>query len=83
MTVLSPFEARLFQERLLSGVALGLLGAWLLTRLTKTLLFGVSAIDPLTFGGAALLLTLVALAACYAPARRATQIYVLITLWCG
>jgi putative ABC transport system permease protein len=66
----------------LSGVALGLLGAWLLTRLMKTLLFGISAIDPLTFGGAALLLTLVALAACYASARRATQIDVLITLRC-
>ncbi|HYY55998.1 MAG TPA: ABC transporter permease [Pyrinomonadaceae bacterium] len=56
------------------GLFIGVAGALLLTRLMSSLLFGVSAVDPLTFGGVSLLLTLVALAACYVPARRATRV---------
>jgi putative ABC transport system permease protein len=58
----------------LAGVLLGLGGAFSLTRLMKTLLFNVSATDPLTFVSLALLLTAIALLACWAPARRATKV---------
>ena len=58
----------------LSGGAAGLLGAFLLTRLMKSLLYGVGATDPTTFLLAAPLLTLVAFGASYLPARRATRI---------
>jgi len=56
------------------GVALGLASAYALTRLMATLLFDVSATDLLTFTRVALLLALIALAACYLPARRATKV---------
>ncbi len=56
------------------GLALGLLASFLLTRLMASLLFGVSATDPMTFGGVAILLVLVALAACFVPARRAMRV---------
>jgi putative ABC transport system permease protein len=64
----------------LSGIAIGLAGALALTRLMKSLLFGVSANDPLTFGSIALLLALVALLACWIPARRATRVNPIIAL---
>ena len=56
------------------GVAFGLLAAIVLTRLMKSLLFGVNATDPLTFMLVALLLTAVALLACFLPARRAARV---------
>src|SRR5690606_25405705 len=56
------------------GLVLGVGGALALTRLMSSLLFNISATDPLAFVGAPLLLALVALAACYIPARRATRV---------
>jgi putative ABC transport system permease protein len=58
----------------LVGIALGAAAALGLTRLMRSLLFGVSAADPLTFAAVAILLVAVALAACYVPARRAMRV---------
>jgi len=63
-----------------AGVALGILVALGLTRQLSSLLFGVSAYDPLTYGGVTLILVIVALLACYIPARRATRVDPLVAL---
>jgi len=62
------------------GVAIGLLGAYLVTRAITSVLYGVSATDPLTFVFISLLLVAVALLACFVPARRATKVNPLIAL---
>jgi putative ABC transport system permease protein len=64
----------------LTGVALGLVGAWWLGRAGSSLLFGVTASDPLTFTTVSLLLTAVAAAACYFPARRAMKVDPIVAL---
>jgi putative ABC transport system permease protein len=64
----------------LVGVAAGLAGAFLLTRLLRSFLFGVGASDPVTFAAVAVTLTLVGAAASYFPARRATRVDPLVAL---
>ena len=62
------------------GLAIGLAGAWAATRVLKNFLFEVTPFDPLTFAAVSLLLALVALAACYIPARRAAATDPLVAL---
>ena len=64
----------------LIGVAVGVALALALTRLLDRMLFGVSAVDPATFSLVAVVLTSVALAACYIPARRAMRIDPIVAL---
>ncbi len=64
----------------LIGIAIGLAGAAGLTRLMSKILYGVSSIDPLTFAAVAVILLLVALAACYIPAQRAMKVDPMVAL---
>jgi len=63
-----------------AGVVLGLLGAFAITRVMASLLFGVRPTDPLTFTAVALLLSAIALLACFAPARRAAKVDPMVAL---
>jgi predicted permease len=57
-----------------AGLAIGLVAAWFATRALKNLLYGVAATDPITFASVASLLAIIALIACWAPARRASRV---------
>jgi putative ABC transport system permease protein len=63
-----------------AGLALGIVAALGLTRILSSLLFGVSAHDPVTFGGVSLVLVIAGILACYIPARRATKVDPIIAL---
>jgi putative ABC transport system permease protein len=66
----------------LLGLAIGMIGAFAATRVVSSMLFGVTAKDPLTFIGSAVLLGLIGLLACYLPARRATKVDPIEALRC-
>jgi predicted permease len=63
-----------------AGLGLGIVASYLLTQFLRTLLFGITPTDPLTFGAVAVLLLLTALLACYFPARRASRVDPVIAL---
>jgi putative ABC transport system permease protein len=65
---------------ILIGIAIGLAGSLALTRALRSLLFGVTTTDPLTFVAVILLLVTTALLACYIPARRATKVDPMVAL---
>ena len=64
----------------LAGLVLGLIGAWWLGRAGSSLLFGITATDPMTFVAVSLLVMVVACAACYVPARRAMRVAPIVAL---
>ena len=64
----------------LIGIGIGLAAGALVSQVVRSLLFGVSALDPVTFGGGAALFLVVAVAASYLPARRATCVDPMIAL---
>jgi putative ABC transport system permease protein len=64
----------------ITGVVVGIAGALALTRTIKSLLFEVSTTDPIVFAGIPLLLVIVALVACYVPARRSARVDPLVAL---
>jgi putative ABC transport system permease protein len=64
----------------LFGTAAGMVGGFLLTRLMASLLFGVTAHDPLTFVGVAVVVAIISFAACYIPARRAMRVDPIVAL---
>ena len=67
-------------QLVLIGIAIGIIGAMGLTRLMASQLFQVSATDPLTFAAVSLTLVVVALTACYVPARRAAKVEPMVAL---
>jgi len=63
-----------------TGITIGMFASWAATRTLKNLLFGISSTDPITFGAVAGLLALIALAACWIPARRAASVDPIVVL---
>jgi putative ABC transport system permease protein len=64
----------------IAGLAVGLIAAWALTRAMASLLIGISATDPVTYITGAILLSAVALVACWIPARRAFRVDPMVAL---